>query len=156
MWSWSNWRASAPISNQSKAYLRLVRPHSCYPWRSSRFIRREMRSWGWTGKENYQVPTPLKGGSATDRRFEKRSQLFIRLHNETLSVVAVRICNKDCLPVGIDRWDTAPTPTALLALARRWRRRTIHIRGWPASRFFRNGRSLLLTRSGKRHRNEDT
>jgi len=46
--------------------------------------------------------------------------------------------------------------TALLALARRWRCGTIHIRGWPVSRFFRNCRSLLLTRSDKRHRNEDT
>jgi hypothetical protein len=32
----------------------------------------------------------------------------------------------------------------------------LHIRDWPASGFFRNGRSLLLTRSDKRHRNEDT
>ena len=33
------------------------------------------------------------------------------MNNETLSVAAVRVCNKDCLPVGIDRRDTAPTPS---------------------------------------------
>ena len=37
-----------------------------------------------------------------NRRFEfqKRSQLFIRVHYETLSVIAVRVCNKDRSPVG--------------------------------------------------------
>jgi hypothetical protein len=40
-----------------------------------------------------------------NRRFEfqKRSQLFIRVHNETLSVAAMRVCNPDCSPVGINR-----------------------------------------------------
>jgi len=33
--------------------------------------------------------------------FEKRRQLFIRTHNETLSVVAVRVCNPDRLPVAV-------------------------------------------------------
>jgi hypothetical protein len=28
--------------------------------------------------------------------FQKRRQLFIRAHNETLSVVAMRVCNPDC------------------------------------------------------------
>ena len=37
-----------------------------------------------------------------------------------------------------------------------WLLRTIHIRGCPGSRFCRISRSLLLTRSEKRHRNEDT
>jgi len=39
------------------------------------------------------------------RRFEfqKRRQLFIRVHNESLSVVAMRICNPDRSPVGINR-----------------------------------------------------
>jgi hypothetical protein len=36
-------------------------------------------------------------------QFQKRRQLLIGLHNETLSVVAMRICNKDRSPVGIDR-----------------------------------------------------
>jgi len=34
-------------------------------------------------------------------QFHKRSQLFIRTHNETLSVVAMRVSNPDCSPVGI-------------------------------------------------------
>jgi hypothetical protein len=32
-------------------------------------------------------------------KFDKRGQLFIRAHNETLSVVAVRVSNPDCSPV---------------------------------------------------------
>jgi len=52
---------------------------------------------------------------AADRRFQfpKRSQLFIRMHNETLSVIAVRINNPDCSPVGINRWDAAPSSNRL-------------------------------------------
>jgi hypothetical protein len=38
-------------------------------------------------------------------------QLFIRMHNETLSVVAVRVSNEARSPVGINRRDEAPTPT---------------------------------------------
>jgi hypothetical protein len=30
-------------------------------------------------------------------------QLFISLHDETLSVAAMRVCNPDCSPVGINR-----------------------------------------------------
>jgi hypothetical protein len=33
----------------------------------------------------------------------KSRQLFIGMHNETLSVVAMRVCNPDCSPVGINR-----------------------------------------------------
>jgi hypothetical protein len=33
-------------------------------------------------------------------QFQKRSQLFIRPHNETLSFTAMRVCNPDRLPVG--------------------------------------------------------
>jgi hypothetical protein len=49
----------------------------------------------------------------SDRRFkfEKRRQLLIRTHNETLSVIAMCVCNPDCSPVGINRCDAAPTPT---------------------------------------------
>lgn len=41
----------------------------------------------------------------SNRRFEihKRRQLFIGAHNITLSVAAMRVNNKDRLPVGIDR-----------------------------------------------------
>jgi hypothetical protein len=35
--------------------------------------------------------------------FNESGQLFIRSHNETLSVVAVRVCNPDRSPVGINR-----------------------------------------------------
>jgi hypothetical protein len=35
-------------------------------------------------------------------QFHKSSQLFIRTHNETLSVVAVRVGNEDRSPVRID------------------------------------------------------
>jgi hypothetical protein len=47
------------------------------------------------------------------RRFEfhKRSQLFIRSHDVTLSVIAMRIDNPDCPPFAIQSCDSAPTPT---------------------------------------------
>jgi hypothetical protein len=34
-------------------------------------------------------------------QFQKRRQLFIRTHNETLSVTVMRVCNEDRSPVGI-------------------------------------------------------
>ena len=34
-------------------------------------------------------------------KFKKRSQLFIRSCNETLSVAAISVNNPDCSPVGI-------------------------------------------------------
>jgi hypothetical protein len=67
-----------------------------------------------------KISTASQGNSATpNRRFEfhKRSQLFIRVHNETLSVVAMRVCNPNCSPVGINRCDAAPTPTGLLSFS---------------------------------------
>jgi hypothetical protein len=36
-------------------------------------------------------------------QFDKRSQLFIRVNNETLSVVAMCVRNPDCSPAGINR-----------------------------------------------------
>jgi hypothetical protein len=33
------------------------------------------------------------------------------MHDEAPSVVSVRICDKDCLPFGIDRCHAAPTPS---------------------------------------------
>jgi hypothetical protein len=36
-------------------------------------------------------------------KFKKRRQLFIGVRNETLSVVAMRVNNPDCSPVGINR-----------------------------------------------------
>jgi hypothetical protein len=49
----------------------------------------------------------------SDRRFQfqKRRQLFLRTRNETLSVAAIRVSNPGLSPVGINRCDTAPTPT---------------------------------------------
>jgi hypothetical protein len=43
------------------------------------------------------------GSKFVDRqfKFEKRSQLFIRVHNVTLSIVAMRVNNPDRSPVGI-------------------------------------------------------
>jgi hypothetical protein len=41
--------------------------------------------------------------SGANHRFKhkKRRQLFIRMYNETLSVIAVCVCNPDRSPVGI-------------------------------------------------------
>jgi hypothetical protein len=36
-------------------------------------------------------------------KFKKRRQLFIRTHNETLSVVPMRVSNPDRSPAGINR-----------------------------------------------------
>ena len=36
-------------------------------------------------------------------KFQKRSQLFISVHDETLSVLAMRVCDPDRSPVGINR-----------------------------------------------------
>ena len=44
-------------------------------------------------------------------KFQKSRQLFIRVHNETLSVVAMRVNDPDRLPVGINCGDAAPTPS---------------------------------------------
>ena len=44
-------------------------------------------------------------------KFKKRAEFFVGVHNEALSVIAVRIRNEDCLSVGINRCDAAPTPT---------------------------------------------
>jgi hypothetical protein len=44
-------------------------------------------------------------------KFQKRGQLFIRVHKEAFSVIAVRIGDEDCLPAMIHGCNTAPTPT---------------------------------------------
>ena len=49
-------------------------------------------------------------------QFNKRSQLFIHVHNETLSVAAIRVNNPDRSPVAIGRRNVAQTPTALLEI----------------------------------------
>jgi hypothetical protein len=45
-------------------------------------------------------------------QFHKRRQLFIRVHNETLSVVAMCVSNQDRSPIGIHGCDAASGPTA--------------------------------------------
>ena len=46
----------------------------------------------------------LPGGGANRHfQFQKRSQSFIRAHNETLSVAVMRLCNPDRSSVGINR-----------------------------------------------------
>jgi hypothetical protein len=36
-------------------------------------------------------------------QFQKRSQFFIRTHKEPLSIVAMRVCNPDCVALRIHR-----------------------------------------------------
>src|SRR6266550_1271644 len=43
-------------------------------------------------------------------KFQERSPLFIGVHNEPLSIVAMRVSNKDRPPVTIYSCDTTPTP----------------------------------------------
>jgi hypothetical protein len=45
----------------------------------------------------------LISGANRRYQFQKRSQLFIRAHNEPLSVAAMRISNPDPSPVGFNR-----------------------------------------------------
>jgi hypothetical protein len=35
--------------------------------------------------------------------FQKSAQLFVGMNNKAPSIIAVRICNPDCSPAGIDR-----------------------------------------------------
>jgi len=39
------------------------------------------------------------GGSNRRFQFHKSRQFLIRMHNETLAIVAMRVCNKDRSPV---------------------------------------------------------
>jgi hypothetical protein len=48
--------------------------------------------------------------------FQKRSQLFIRVHNGPLSVVAMWVCNENRSPCTVQGCDTAPTPTGFTEL----------------------------------------
>jgi hypothetical protein len=44
-------------------------------------------------------------------KLDKRRQLFIGVHNETLSIAAMCVSNPDRSPLGIDGGDPARTPT---------------------------------------------
>ena len=46
-------------------------------------------------------------------QFYKRSQLFLRVHNETLSVAAMRVSNPDCSLARIHDCDAAPASSGL-------------------------------------------
>jgi hypothetical protein len=52
-------------------------------------------------------PTSLsmQNAETPNRRFKlhKNRQRFIRTHNETLSIITMRVCNPDRSPVGINR-----------------------------------------------------
>jgi hypothetical protein len=51
-------------------------------------------------------------------QFQKRSQLFIRTHDEPLSVATMRVSNPDCSPIVVNRWDAAPTPSGFAKIVR--------------------------------------
>jgi hypothetical protein len=54
----------------------------------------------------YEEGLPMtRIANRADRRFEfqERTQLFIRMHNEALTVAAMSVCNPDGSPVGINR-----------------------------------------------------
>jgi hypothetical protein len=55
------------------------------------------------GKNLARVSSRFAASANHQFKFQKRSQLVIRTHNETLSVVPMRVCNEDCSPVGINR-----------------------------------------------------
>jgi hypothetical protein len=63
----------------------------------------------------------LSSQAAPDtRRFQchKQSQLFIRSHNETLSVAAMCVSNEDRSPVSINGVHAAPAPTGWMKAAK--------------------------------------
>jgi hypothetical protein len=49
-------------------------------------------------------------------KFNKRTQLFVRVHNVTLPVAAMCVSNPDCSPARIHGCDAAPTSTAFLEI----------------------------------------
>jgi len=50
------------------------------------------------GKNAPNLSKQFAAGGDRQFQFEKSSQLLIRSHNETLSAVAMRVCNLDCSP----------------------------------------------------------
>jgi hypothetical protein len=51
-----------------------------------------------------------------DFKFQKSSQLFISMHNQTLSVVAMCVSNEDRSPFAIHSCDTAPAPSGFVEI----------------------------------------
>ena len=54
----------------------------------------------------------LTANANRQSHFDECHQLFIPTHNVTLAIATMRVGNPDCLPVGIDSRDTAPTGSA--------------------------------------------
>ena len=62
----------------------------------------------------FQATPPGRWSNQLARRIAVPSprnslDFFVSIHSKAPSIIAVRICNKDCLPLEIDRCDTAPT-----------------------------------------------
>ena len=55
------------------------------------------------GKNLAKLSNQFTASASRRLQFQKRCQLFIRSHNETLSVVAMCVCNPDRSPAGINR-----------------------------------------------------
>jgi hypothetical protein len=49
-----------------------------------------------------QVARGLSRRELARFKFDKRSQLFVGVHNERVPTVAVCVSNSDCLPLGIN------------------------------------------------------
>jgi hypothetical protein len=47
----------------------------------------------------------------TSFKLKKRCQPFVGTNDKSLSIVAMRVCNPGCSPVGIDACDASPTPS---------------------------------------------
>jgi hypothetical protein len=50
-----------------------------------------------------RLSTTTSGKASRRCQFQKRSQLFIGMHNETFSIVAMRVSNTDCFPRSSDK-----------------------------------------------------
>jgi hypothetical protein len=76
-------------------------------------IRQDSR-WvfmGFEGLGDLMQFALLKSRDCRKRRWQIRvpetQSAFVGVHNEALSVAAMRVCNPDCSPVGINGWDPA-------------------------------------------------
>ena len=66
--------------------------------------------------KSHQPVSKLAANANRRFQFQKSRQLFIRTHNEAVTVAAVRVCNPDRSSVAINRLDEAPTPTRFLEI----------------------------------------
>jgi hypothetical protein len=66
----------------------------------------------------------MKFAASADRRFKfrKRRQLFIRVHDETLSVAPMRVNDPNCLSVGIQRLTAIAQVHACFSSQSFWKR----------------------------------